>query len=440
MAGGIFTSQNKVRPGAYINFKSVAKPFGAVGDRGIVTLPLEMGWGKRDGLIEVYSTDLADGKCVEKIGYYGSDTEVQAIREALKNSYLLLLFRLDSNGEKATTTIAPLTAIAKYDGKVGNRISVAVKAIASGKFQVVTYYNGQEKDIQIANKVEDLKSNDWLDFTGTGNLVEKAGTHLTGGANGTVSDENYAKYLELVKSKSWNTMAVATSEATVNKSIVEFIKELREVKGKKVQAVLKDFIQADYEGIISVSQGYKTLDEVIPVDSFVGYIGGLTAGTTLNKSNTYKVIDGAIEIINPHTDEDIEKGILSGSLMISYRQDESVIIESDINTLSSFTVDKSKDFSKNRVIRALDDVNNSIKLIFEKNYIGKVDNNDDGRNVLKADIISYLNQLRAMNAIKDFTPEEISILEGNDINSVIIDLAITPVDAMEKLYMTVTVG
>ena len=34
MAGGIFASTNKVRPGAYINFKSVPKPMSSVGNRG----------------------------------------------------------------------------------------------------------------------------------------------------------------------------------------------------------------------------------------------------------------------------------------------------------------------------------------------------------------------------------------------------------------------
>ncbi|MEG0297622.1 MAG: phage tail sheath family protein [Clostridium sp.] len=440
MAGGVFVSQNKIRPGAYINFKSVAKPLGLVGNRGIVTMPLKMGWGKNDGIIEVFSSDIADGKCLDKIGYYGSEDEVQSIREALKNSHSLLLFRLDSNGEKAIAEISPLTAIAKYEGVVGNRLSIAIKRVDSSKFKVITYYNGQEKDSQIVANAEELKSNDWVEFAGTGSLDENAGTSLFGGSNGTVGADAYGNYINIIKSKQWSTMCIANDTVSINQTIVEFIREQREVKGKKVQAVLKNHNKADYEGVISVSQGYKTIDETIGVDSFVAYVGGLTAGTDLNKSNTYRVIDGAVEIINPKGDEDIESGLLNGEFILSYRQDESVIIESDINTLYTFTPDKSRDFSKNRVIRAMDDVNNSIKHMFEKNYIGKVDNNADGWNIFKADIISYLNQLRKMNAIKDFKPEDIIVAAGNDINSVIVDLGITPVDSMEKLYMTVIMG
>lgn len=127
-------------------------------------------------------------------------------------------------------------------------------------------------------------------------------------------------------------------------------------------------------------------------------------------------------------------------MVLSYRQDESVVIESDINTFTSVNANKGKEFKKNRVIRTLDDINNSIKSTFENKYIGKVDNNASGRNIFKADILSYLKELNRMGAIREVDPEDIVISEGNDIDSVVVDLGVQPVDAMEKLYMTVIVG
>ena len=53
MAGGTWLSQNKVRPGAYINFKAVPKSSMTVGDRGIVAIGLSLNWGKENDLIEV---------------------------------------------------------------------------------------------------------------------------------------------------------------------------------------------------------------------------------------------------------------------------------------------------------------------------------------------------------------------------------------------------
>lgn len=440
MAGGVFISQNKVRPGAYLNFKSVPKPTGKVGQRGIVTIPLALGWGEENKIIDLNSSDISNGNLLKKIGYYGHEKDILSIREALKNSYKLLLYRLDNNGQKATTTINNLNVIAKYPGVVGNKVSIIIKELKDKKFQVKTLLNSKVMDTQIVDKREELKDNEWVTFAEGGELTETAGATLSGGNNGTIAAENYSKYLELISRKTFNTMGIYTTDSAIKKNIVTFIKNQRENKGKKVQVVINEFSEANYEGIISVDQGYKTHDEVIDVNSFVAYVAGLTAAANINKSNTYKVIEGAIEIINPKTDEEIKEGILKGKFMLSYRQDESIVVETDINTFTEFAADKTKDFSKNRVIRTLDDINNTIKNTFEKIYLGKVDNNDNGRLSFKSDIISYMNDLNKMGAIEDFKSEDIIINAGSDIDSVVIDVGVKPVDAMEKLYMTVAVG
>ena len=56
-----FLSYNKVRPGAYFNFKSVPRPLIQVGNRGIATIPIELNWGATGELIEVYSDELLNG-------------------------------------------------------------------------------------------------------------------------------------------------------------------------------------------------------------------------------------------------------------------------------------------------------------------------------------------------------------------------------------------
>lgn len=219
-----------------------------------------------------------------------------------------------------------------------------------------------------------------------------------------------------------------------------FIKDLRDNYGKKVRAVLYDY-DADYEGIISVDQGYKTTAETVAATAFVAYVAGLTAGSAINTSNTYHVIPGATEIVNPKTDAEIEAALAVGKLVLSSRQDGAIVIEQDINTLHTFTADKPYSFSKNRVIRTLDEINNQIALLFATTYIGKVDNTSDGRNLFKAGVISYINSVQAQNAIRDFdSTADISIAAGEAIDAVVVDLAVTPVDSIEKVYMTVFVG
>ena len=444
MAGGTFLTQNKIRPGAYINFKGVAKPLSRLGTRGIMTMPVPMSWG--DTITELLSTELIDGKSLPKIGYTAFDEESQIFREALKNAYKAIVYRLDTGGTKATAVLTPLTATAKYAGIVGNEIAVSVVENTTAEaFDVITVFRNVERDRQTVTTVEELEDNDWVVFSGTGNVVVNAGVTLAGGTNGTVSDTTYANYRDAIKAYNWNTMAIPQDASSQTQNFVTFIESQRQTFGKKVQAVLYN-VDADYEGIISVAQGYKTTDETISPTTFVAYAAGLTAGANPNESNTYHVIPGAVSIVypdgvTPYGNEEIIEGLQSGKFILSTRQDGAVVVEQDINTLHTFAPDKGYAFSKNRVIRTLDEINNSAALLFERSYIGKVNNNDDGRNIFKADIIDYLNTLQNISAIKNFDPTaDIQIYAGEAIDAVVVDLAVQPVDSMEKLYMTVMVG
>lgn len=440
---GTFTTMNKKRPGAYIRFKGANKSSMSIGSRGIVTIPLALGWGTENKIIELIGSDITDGKCLTKLGYEGRAPELQMVREALKNATRALIYRVDSGGVKATATLGNVTAVALYPGTVGNRLNIIIKA-KDTKFEVLTCFEHDVMSRQVVANASELKANEFVTFTmgEETELAENAGVSLTGGTDGTVSDSNYKDYFEKIKNVKWNTMgfvAETTKASESQQDAIAFIKSLRD-KGKKVQIVAMNCTSSDHEGVISVSQGYQTADETISVESFVGYVAGLTAGANINQSNTYSVVPGAVEIINPKTDEDIEAGIDKGEFMLSYRQDGAIVVETDINTFHGFLSDKSRDFSKNRVIRVLDELNNTIQETFEKAYIGKIDNNEAGRTSFKADLVSYCMKLKEMNAIQNFKAEDITITEGNEIDSVIADVAIQPVDSMEKLYMTVMVG
>ena len=438
MAGGTWASQNKVRPGAYINFKGVSEASSAAGTKGIVTMPLPMSWGAQ--VTELLSTELQSGASLSKIGYVVNDDEAQLYREALKNCYKAIIYRVDSGGTKATKTFGNLTATAKYEGVVGNRISVAVLENGT-KFDVVTYVDGVQKDKQYALALaSDVVDNDWADFSGTLALSAQAGALLAGGLDGTVSNSNYTAYLTAIKTYQWDTMCIPADNDTVAAEVVAAITELRDTYGKKVRAVVYDYI-VDYEGIIVTDQGYKTAYETVSATAFVAYVAGLCAGSGIATSNTYHVIPGATEIVNPKTDAEIETALAAGKMVLSSRQDGAIVIEQDINTLHTFTVDKPYAFSKNRVIRTLDEINNRIALLFATSFIGKVSNTADGRNVFKAGIISCLNTVQAQGAIIDFdSTADISVAAGEAIDSVIVNVAITPVDSIEKVYMTVYVG
>lgn len=442
MAGGIFTSQNKVRPGAYINFKATNRAGNGVNDRGIVTMPLALSWGEEGKLIEIKNTDFIEGNLISMIGYNGHEIEVQLIREAFKNAHTVITYRLNKNGAKATAAQDEFNIIAKYPGTVGNRISIQVKAKLKNIFEVNVLLDGKVLEKFEAATVEELAkvNSKYVNFTGTGALTAIAGLNLEGGEDGEVSDENYSDYFKLIKSKRFDVMGLPLVESTeVKEQALVFVKNMREERGRKVQVVLRDYTTANYEGVISIDQGYKTETEIIKQDGFVAYIAGLTAGSAINKSNTYAIIPGATEIINPKDDLEIEEGIKEGMLMLSYSDNGAVRIETDINTLTSYSDSTNEDFSKNRVIRTLDNIHNVAKMKFEEEYIGKVSNNPDGRNVYKTDMLKHLKDLEAMEAISEVIAEDIIISQGDKVDSVVVGMNVKPLDSMEKLYMIINV-
>ena len=450
-AGGTWVVQNKKRPGAYINFVSVPKPIGAIGDRGVMTCALPMTWGPSDQLITLYGDDLLNGKSLAKIGCDASDVaESLPYRLALAGCYKALLFRTNSGGTKATNALAAniLTVNAKYAGTTGNSISVAITKDAPvvGKYTVDVLFKLIKRESFVVSKLADFNDieSEWVDFvvatspTST-TIPVNAGASLSGGTNGTVSS-NLTTYFNLVGGESWQCMAVNSTDSELQSAIVDFIKMMRDKRGKKCQAVVYDKADSDYEGIISVHQGYTTETDTVGTDLFPLYVASITAGANVNQSNTAAVVDGAVSIIEPVDEEDIDAALETGKFILTYRQDGAVCIEKDINTLHTFTADKGYAFSKNRVIRCLDEIGNTVSLVFNRNYCGKVDNDDIGRNMYKTELISMMDTLVDIGAVKNFDgASDITVLPGNDIESVVVDLNIQPVDSMEKLYMTVNV-
>lgn len=447
-AGGTWTVQNKQRPGAYINFVSVAKAVGSIGDRGVVTCALPMTWGPTDQLITLYGDDLLNGKSIPKIGCDAFDTEASLpFRIALAGCYKSLLFRLNSGGEKARVSFQSesFSIVAKYEGTTGNDISVVIteNKPVSGQYTIDILLKGVQKESFVIKTLADIDEieSEWVDFnvSESSSIPVTSGAALTGGTNGAVS-ESLSTYFSLIGGETWQCMAVNSTNTELQPLIVDFIKLMREKRGKKVQAVVYDYEDADYEGIISVNQGYTTDIDTVGVDLFPLYVASITAGANVNESNTARVITGATSIINPIAEEDIEDALKAGKFLLTYRQDGAVCVEKDINTLHSFTVDKNYAFSKNRVVRCLDEIGNTVALVFNRNYCGKVDNNDIGRNMYKTELISMMDQLVNLGAVQNFDgASDITVLPGADVDSVVVDMTVQPVDSMEKLYMTVNV-
>ena len=116
-----------------------------------------------------------------------------------------------------------------------------------------------------------------------------------------------------------------------------------------------------------------------------------------------------------------------------------VKVESDINTLVTYTTLKQKDFSKNRVLRVVDGICTDIKTVFDSSYAGYESNNTDGRNRFKASICEYMTELQKQGAVENFVSDDVVVSAGKDKDQVMVELRVQPIDSMEKADITVKV-
>lgn len=445
MAGGVFSSMNKVRPGAYINFATQSQITANVGSRGIATIGSTLHWGEEGKLIELTMDDMINGSSLAKIGLMVDDSDALLFNLALQNCKVLKVFKLNkgTGAAKATKTLeGGLVITAKYNGTFGNKIAVLIKS-SNGKFIVETYADGYLVDSQKVATIADLQANDYVVFSGSGTLAETTSTLLEGGTDATYTEaaNSYADYFNALRISKWNTMAVPSSTEGLLPNVIDFIKEMREEEGKYVQAVIANSTTADYEGIINNVNGV-VLANGTSVDAvkFTAWVAGATAGAQITESLTGKVVENAQSIVGLLSSDDIVDGINAGKFILSLNQNGDVKVEKDINSLHTYVDGKNYIFSKNRVIRELDEIGSSIEDIWETTYLGKVSNTDNGRTLFKSSIINYLTQLQNDGAIRDFDSSTVVVSAGNDIDSVIASIAIKPVDSMEFLYMTVNVN
>lgn len=451
MAGGSFQSQNKIRPGAYIKFQGVPSNDNIIGSRGIVTMAAPIGWGPEDELIKVTVADLYSNKLEKILGFNVYSASAKLFKAALENAHTLLVYRADKGGTKASVQIdvasnKKLKVTAKYAGATGNNISISIKEAFAGGYSVNTFLGSTQKDSQIVTDIKDLVANDFVTFEGEGVIAQTAvNTLLTGGTNGTPTNQMYTEYLAKLKTTQFDTLAafkIGDTELFNGGTIKEFIQEMRETRGIKCQAVINNYVAANYEGVISTyNQGVKYADGTeLTAEEFVVWMAGATAGADVTESNTYKVIANAVEVTGNVLEDDIETLITSGYVIISKRRDGAIVVEKDINTLVNLRDDVTDAFKENKVIRLLDAVANHIALDFEQNYAGKVVQDANGRALFKASIISYLTELQNSGAIINFNSStDVMVEAGEQVDAYYSEIYIQPTYSVDKLYMIVNV-
>lgn len=445
MPGGNWTAQNKVRPGVYINFTSNNDLGLSIGQRGAVAICEPMSWGP----VGTVMTVQAGADTTPFCGYAIYTPQGRFLNEIFKGTdrtdppTKVLLYRpaADSSAE-ATATTGQLTITALYPGTRGNDITIVIveNADDEGNFTVQTVVDGVVVDTQTGANISDLATNDWVKFSGTGALAATAGTKLEGGSDGTVQTAAYTTFLTNLEPYEFDILIYDGTDTTTMAAMVNFVERIAANDGKYAQLVAANLTVPDSRFAINVTTGITLSDgTTLTPQQTCWWVGGAQAGAKYNESLTYARYPDAIDVSPKLTNDAIISALQEGKFIL-FADDGAVKVEWDINSLTTYTMDISKIYHKNRVIRLCNTIANDLYHQFSDNFIGVVDNNEDGRSLFKNVIVGYLLEMQAGNGIQNFEADDVEVLSGDDIDSIIINIAIQAVDAAEKLYITITVS
>jgi hypothetical protein len=464
MAGGTWIDQNKVRPGVYINYSSSPSTLASMGERGVVCIAKELNWGDFEKPIVIEDP----AECFTKLGYDQMSDEMIWLRQFLvgtnrtSGASKVLVWRLATSGGAAATavatktveseTVGSISVVAKCTGTRGNDITVIVTAdpdnsASSSKFYVQTLVSGQVVDNQTLKAdsanvpLSGLVDNNWVSFVTKEGQAFACNLTLAEGANGTVTPTAFSEFMTAMELESWNVLAYGGSDNVVKSSLKSYVNRLCNDEGKKVQCVLSNYPSADSECVISVYPQVFTdnAGHVFTNEEMVCWVAGCTAGANVNESLTYASHPDAVEV-NPTLTATQQIEALNAGQFILFEEFGAIKNLQDNNTFTTFAPTKGKQFRKNRVIRCIFGVCNDVYSVFSKYYIGNTPNSDEGRKLLKAEILNILNRYQGNGALQNVVADDVTVNKGEESDSVLIEAYIQPVDSIEKIYINITIS
>lgn len=433
LGGGTFVAQNKKLPGAYINFVSLARASAALSERGICTMPLELDWGPDDEVFTVTNEGFQKDS-MRFFGYPANHEKMKGLNDLFLNARMLHAYRLNGGGAKAANDFA----VALYSGERGNELKIVIQENVDDvdMFDVSTYMGTVLVDSQTVAEASMLVANGYVEFKPDAVLDVTAATPLSGGTNGTADGAAHQRYLDRIESYSFNTMGTVTGDAPIKKLYAAFNRRLRDEMGIKFQLVLHD-MAADYMGVINVKN--KATDKGWPEASLVYWVTGVESGCEVNRSVQNRRYEGSFGVDADYTQTQLAQCIDRGEFVL-HRVDSDIRVLDDVNSMVSVSDTEGEVFKSNQTIRVIDQMANDIARLFASKYLGVFPNDNAGRVSLWSDIVDHHRKMEKAGAIEGFSDADVTVQQGDSKKSVVVADTVTVVNAMDKLYMSVSVA
>lgn len=247
---------------------------------------------------------------------------------------------------------------------------------------------GGGKEVTVYKKVDEIDFENWS---------QKNYSYLklifAGAPSGIIAirqatgEEGYNASLRKLKDMKWNYVCIPELAPADTTTIAAWIKQYRNENQKTFKAVLAH-CKGDHEGIINfTTEGITSTitGEKHSAAEYCARIAGILAGLPLSRSSTYFVLD---DVAGAEVPDDPDDRINAGELIIIF-DGRKYKIGRGVNSLVTFTAEKTEDVRYIKIVEGMDLYMDDIRETYEENYVGKIINDYDGKQMFVSAIGAY---------------------------------------------------
>lgn len=558
MAGGSFSSMNKVIPGIYYKISKQAVQQPLLTASGVLLWIGERTWG--DAVERISLDDYSKDVCYRKTGLSNTSKRMELFAQSCQE---LIAYDPREGRAKASATAfgGKLTITAAKPGSLGNSISVVIIDYSADVAEVRTSVDGVVQHRQRVKKLGELVSNDWVVFGveaanadvsahsdfGTVNLTGGSDGTAAGGAVGAgaratgtlwgwgpitatpdgaagnkvavkvttgsasdtvfsgtldvtasspvweeifrmtksvqtwgeLSEENKGKVrnnkffrldadpsssvrpfedsalgslsdvrlsggadgaggvaidLSPVEDEYFNVVVTDDQSPEMRQQISAWISDRCDKRGRYARCLFvdKNALPDSAPDNMYLSLCVNTVDGDSTLTAFA--LACVEAGASWNESTTMSTfgLDGALD--EALSDDDLETAIESGIMAIMKRIDGALCICKDINTRAKNSSIPAQ-LGKNRAVRLVETLRNTLRSLWETQYAGKVHNDETGRLLWKSKVCEVLNEFVAGHGIEQYESDDIIVAAGEKSDEVIMTIPLQFIDSAELVYV-----
>ncbi len=557
MAGGSFSSMNKVIPGIYYKISKQAVQQPLLTASGVLLWIGERTWG--DAVERISLDDYSKDICYRKTGLSNTSKRMELFAQSCQE---LIAYDPREGRAKASTTAfgGKVTITAAKPGSLGNSISIVIIDYSADVAEVRTSVDGVVQHRQRVKKLGELVSNDWVVFGveaanadvsahsdfGTVNLIGGSdGTVAAGGAGGTkatgtlwgwgpitatpdgaagnkvairvasgsssdtvfsgtldvttsspvweeifrmskeiqtwgaLSEENKTKVrnnkffrlnadpstsvkpfedseigsvsdvrlsggadgagggaidLSPVEDEYFNVVVTDDQSPEMRQQISAWIADRCDKRGRYARCLFvdKNALPDSAPDNMYLSLCVNTVNGDASLTAYA--LACVEAGASWNESTTMSTfgLDGALD--EALSDDDLETAIESGIMAIMKRIDGALCICKDINTRAKNSSIPAQ-LGKNRAVRLVETLRNTLRSLWETQYAGKVHNDETGRLLWKSKVCEVLNEFVAGHGIEQYESDDIVVAAGEKSDEVIMTIPLQFIDSAELVYV-----